>query len=86
SNDSLEPKQKAEKLRQIDEQTEREIAKVIPAKQLGAFKGCQAEREKAHRPRETPRPELGPCGGVIPATPSAAAHSHDRQANVPSHQ
>src|SRR5438309_2115765 len=78
SNDSLDPKQKTDKLHQIDEQTQREIAKIIPAKQLGEFKACQAERDrgKAQPPAgSTPHPQLGPCGGVIPAKPGAAAHS-----------
>jgi hypothetical protein len=88
SNDSLDPKQKADKLRQIDEQTTREIAKIIPAKQLGEFKACQAERdrEKAQRAGGTPHREIGPCGGVIPAKPSAAEHSHDHQLSSPSKQ
>jgi hypothetical protein len=86
SNDSLDPKQKADKLRQIDEQTTREIAKIIPAKQLGEFKTCQAERdrEKAQRAGGTPHREIGPCGGAIPAKPSAAEHSHDHQLSSPS--
>jgi hypothetical protein len=88
ANDSLSPKQKADKLHQIDEQTQREIAKIIPAKQLGEFKTCQAERDRENareRPAgATPHRELGPCGGVIPATPSAAGHSHTQQPNDPS--
>jgi len=88
SNDSLSPKQKADKLHQIDEQTEREIAKIIPAKQLGEFKACQAERDREYaraRPAgTTPHRELGPCGGVIPVKPSAPEHSHDHQLSSPS--
>lgn len=88
SNDSLSPQQKADKLHQIDEQTEREIAKIIPAKQLGEFKACQAQRDrenaKALPEGRTPHRELGPCGGVIPAKPNAAAHSHTQQPNDPS--
>ena len=81
SDDSLTPERKRDKLRQIDAETEREIAKIVPANQLAAFKACQAERdrEKAQRPGSTPRKELGPCGGAIPAAASAPLHSHDHQ-------
>ena len=79
SNDSLDAKQKADKLREIGEQMQREIAKIIPAKQLAQFEACQAERdrEKAQLLARTPHLETGPCGGVIPVKPSAPAHSHD---------
>ena len=79
SDDALTSEKKRDKLRRIDEQTEQEIAKIIPAKQLKAFKACQAvrDRENAQLPRRTPQKELGPCGGVIPAQPSAAPpHGH----------
>jgi hypothetical protein len=81
SDDSLTPERKRDKVRQIDAETEREIAKIIPAEQLAAFKGCQAEHdwEKAQRAGSTPRKELGPCGGVIPAQTGAPPHSHDHQ-------
>lgn len=88
SNDSLDPKHKADELHDIDEQTAREIAKIIPAKQLAEFKACQAERnrEKAQHVGGTPHRELGPCGGTIPAKPSAPEHSHDHQPSIPSKQ
>src|ERR1700730_2500678 len=81
SDVSLTAEQKRGKIRQIDERTEQEIAKIIPATQLEAFKVCQAEREKTKRPGGTAQKELGPCGGVIPAQPQPGAprHSHEDQ-------
>jgi hypothetical protein len=86
SDHSLTPEKKGDKIRQIDQDTAREIAKIIPAKQLEAFKACQAERdrEKANRPGKTPPRELGPCGGVIPKQPDASPHSHEHQPSNPS--
>ena len=46
SDVSLTPEKKREKIRQINEQTEQEIAKLITAKQLAAFKACQAKRDQ----------------------------------------
>jgi hypothetical protein len=88
SDDSLTPDQKRDKIRQINEQTEQEIAKIIPATQLEAFKACQAQRDQeiAKRPGRTPQKELGPCGGVIPAQPLAPQHSHQSPPSNPSPQ
>ena len=75
---TLTPEKRRDRIGQINEETDREIAKIIPAKQLQAFKACQAEQEKgkAKRPGSKPQRELGPCGGVIPEQPSTPEHSH----------
>jgi hypothetical protein len=88
SDDSLGPKQKADKLHQIDEQTEGEIAKIIPAKQLAEYKACQADRDQdnAQHPGKRPHLETGRCGGVIPPASSAPAHSADQHPGNPSKQ
>jgi hypothetical protein len=67
-----------EKIQEINAETEQELAKIIPAKQLEAFKACQAERdqENAKRPGAKGQKELGPCGGVIPPEPGAPSHQH----------
>lgn len=85
SDHSLTPEKKSNKIRQIDQETEREIAKIIPGKQLEAFKACQTERdrENANRPGRTPPKELGPCGGIIPKQPTASPHSHENQPSNP---
>lgn len=81
SDPSLTPEKKRERIRQINEQTEQEIAKIIPTKQLEAFKACQVERdqEKTKRQGATAQKELGPCGGAIPAQPGATQHSHEQK-------
>lgn len=83
SDPALNAGQKREKIREINAHTEQEIAKIIPAKQLDAFKGCQAEQdqERAKRPGKTPQKELGPCGGIIPPQPAAPQHSHGQASN-----
>jgi hypothetical protein len=83
---ALTPEKKRDRIRQINEETDREIAKIIPAKQLQAFKACQAEqeKEKAKRPGSAPQKQLGPCGGVIPEQPGASEHAHEQPHN-PSH-
>ncbi len=88
SDPSLTPEKKRESIHQINEQTEQEIAKIIPAKQLEAFKACQAERdrEKAKRQGATAQKDLGPCGGVIPEQPGAAQHPHEHQPSNPPNQ
>ena len=82
---SLTAEKKRAKIQEINEQTEQEIAKIIPAKQLDAFKACQAERdqEEAKRQGTKVQTELGPCGGVIPAQPRTAEHPHDHQPGNP---
>lgn len=84
---TLTAEKKREKIQEINEQTEQEIAKIIPAKQLEAFKACQAERdqEKAKRQGATVQKQLGPCGGVIPAQ-SGTPHPHEHQPGSPPNQ
>lgn len=80
SDPTLGPDQKLGKIHEINQQRDDAITKLIPEKQLSAFKSCQAEREKenASRPKRTPERELGPCGGVIPG------HAHDHDMAKPS--
>ena len=75
---SLSAEQRLAKIHEVQQQTDEEIANLIPAKQLTVFKACQAERdkEKASHPSKTTEKELGPCGGVIPANSSMAGHEH----------
>jgi hypothetical protein len=75
---ALTAEKKREKIHEINAETEQELAKIIPAKQLEAFKACQAERdqENAKRLGATGQKELGPCGGVIPPQPGAPSHQH----------
>ncbi|HYL16352.1 MAG TPA: hypothetical protein VEV41_25180 [Terriglobales bacterium] len=83
TNAALTPEQRRDKIREINAETEQEIAKIIPAKQLEAFKACQAEqdREKTKRLGKTTQKELGPCGGVIPEQPGSPEHSHEQPHN-----
>ena len=85
---SLTAEKKREKIQEINEQTEQEIAKIIPAKQLEAVKECEAERdqERAKRQGAKTQKELGPCGGVIPAQPEVPKHSHGDQPSKPLNQ
>ena len=75
---ALTAEKKREKIQEINEQTEQEIAKIIPAKQLEAFKTCQGERdqETAERQGAKVQQALGPCGGVIPEQPADPSHQH----------
>lgn len=84
---TLTAEKKRAKIQEINEQTEQEIAKIIPAKQLEAFKACQAERdqEKAKRPGATAQKLLGPCGGAIPAQ-SDTPHPHEHVPGNPPNQ
>ena len=81
---ALNAEKKHEKIQEINGQTEQEIAKIIPAKQLEAFKSCQAERdqEQAKRRGANGQKELGPCGGIIPAEAENPSHQH-QPANTP---
>ena len=85
---SLTAEKKREKVQEINEQTEQEIAKIIPAKQLQAVKECEAEQdqERAKQQGAKTQKELGPCGGVIPRQPAAAKHSHGSQPSKPRDQ
>ena len=64
--------QKHDKIEQINMETEQAVAKLIPAKQLQAYKACQIEEGKNH-PKAKEK-ELGPCGGVIPEGESQMDH------------
>jgi hypothetical protein len=68
---STSAQQKHDQIMQIDSETERAISKLIPAKQLEAYKSCQAAEAKKH-PKSPAEKELGPCGGDIPG----ASDSH----------
>lgn len=85
---ALTAEKKREKIQEINEQTEQEIAKIIPAKQLEAFKACEGERdqEKAKRQGAKVQKELGPCGGVLPAQPGTPQHPHEHQPGNPPNQ
>lgn len=85
---TLSAEKKREKIQEINEQTEQEIAKIIPAKQLEAFKVCQAERdqEAAKRQGADVQKKLGPCGGVIPAQPGTHQQPHEHQPSNPANQ
>lgn len=75
---TLSAEKRREKIQEINLQAEQEIAKIIPAKQLEAFKACQAQRdqEKPKRQAATAENKLGPCGGVIPEQSDAPQHPH----------
>jgi hypothetical protein len=78
SDPALSAEKKRAKIQEINAETEQEIAKIIPAKQLEAFKACQADRdqENAKRRGAKGQKELGPCGGDIPPQPGTPAHQH----------
>ena len=77
SDPTLGPDKKLARIHEINNESDAEIAKLIPESQLSAFKQCQAQRdhEKAAHPSRVPQKELGPCGGVIPS-PSGMSHDH----------
>lgn len=83
SQASLTPEKKRDRIHQIDNETQQEIAKIIPAQQLSAFNACEAKREQenAKHPGPIAQKQLGPCGGVIPAEPEPGAHSHEHAAS-----
>ena len=84
---TLSPEKKHDRIGQINQETDQEIAKIIPAKQLETFKACEAERdrEQAKHPPKTGQKELGPCGGVIPEQPASPQHSHEQPHHPSSH-
>jgi hypothetical protein len=82
---STSAQQKHDKIQEIHADTDREIAHLIPAKELTTFNKCEADLDQ-RRPKPTGQKELGPCGGVIPnsaSTDVAAApeHHHNPGAN-----
>ena len=85
---STSAQQKHDKIEQIHADTDRALAQLIPVKELKAFNKCQAEVDQ-RRPKAPGEKELGPCGGVIPASASdettAPAADH-RHTNTPNNQ
>jgi hypothetical protein len=77
NDSSLGPDQKRSKIDEINAERDEAISKLIPSSQLSAFKQCQAERknDKPNRASRTPQKELGPCGGVMPSSPTGS-HDH----------
>jgi hypothetical protein len=80
SDPKLTAEQRLGKIHEINEETEREIANVIPPKQLAAYRSCQGEQAKTTKKARGPaEKELGPCGGIIP--PDSKGHeAHDHSA------
>ena len=78
TDSSLSAEQRLAKIHDIHQETDAEIAKLIPAKQLSVFKACEAERDKqnASRAGKPAEKELGPCGGVIPSS-GMSGHEHE---------
>jgi hypothetical protein len=77
TDSSLSADQRLAKIHEIHQETDAEIAKLIPEKELTAFKACQAEHDKQNASRDkTPHKELGPCGGVIPSNGAMSEHQH----------
>lgn len=84
---SLTAEKKREKIQEINDQTDQEIAKIIPAKQLEAVKQCEAEQDQERvKYQGAKQKELGPCGGIIPAHPEAPKHSRGNQPSKPLNQ
>ena len=81
---STSAQQKHDKIEQIHADTDRALAQLIPVKELKAFNKCQAEMDQRH-PKAAGEKQLGPCGGVIPAsaadgtTSTAPDHHHNNQ-------
>jgi hypothetical protein len=79
---SSSPQQKHEKIDQIHADTDHAMAQLIPTKELAAFNKCQAELDQ-RRPKAAGQKELGPCGGMIPASApadetTAPEHRHSK--------
>lgn len=79
--------QKHDKIEQIHADTDQMISQLIPAKELAAFNKCQAERDQ-NTPKPAGQKELGPCGGVIPASVAADADAdpQHRHTGTPANQ
>jgi hypothetical protein len=79
SDPKLTPEQRLAKIHGINEETDKEISRLIPAQQLSVYKSCMTQREaaKAKAKAKGPQPkELGPCGGSVPSS-SKDHGSHD---------
>ena len=86
SDPRLTAQKKAEKILSINQETDTEIARLIPEKQLAVYKACETQREaEAKAKARGPQPkELGPCGGTIP--PNSQDHgTHDHSAMSDQH-
>ena len=83
SDATLTAEQKLAKIREIDQEAEQEIAKLIPTKQLEMYRTCQAQEASA-KPVSASEKRLGPCGGVIPSSPVASGNVvHEHHAESP---
>jgi hypothetical protein len=78
SDPKLTAAKRVEMIHSVNQETDNEIAKLIPATQLSVYKACETQREaEAKAKARGPQPkELGPCGGTIPAN-SKDHESHD---------
>ena len=81
SEPSTSAQQKHDKIEQIHADTDREVAQLIPAKELAAFNKCQAEVDQSH-PKPAGQKEVGPCGGIIPDGASADATTASEHRHV----
>ena len=88
SDPSLTPEKKRERIRQINEQTDQEIAKIIPAKQLEVFKTCQAEAgsRKSKAPRGNGAEGTRTMWGRHSCAAKVPQHSHQHQPSNPPNQ
>ena len=74
---SLTADQRLAKIHEIHQESDAEVARIIPEKELTAYKTCQAEHDKQNASRaKTPQKELGPCGGVMPSGGAMSEHQH----------
>jgi hypothetical protein len=70
SDPRLTAEQRRDKIHRINQETDEEIARLIPAKQLSVYKSCETQREaEAKAKARGPQPkELGPCTVLYPPT------------------
>lgn len=81
---TLSAEKRQERIHDIDDQRDKEIASLIPTKELDKYRSCQAERD-AMRPVNPNEKQLGPCGGIIPQSNSHDSHdAHEHHAGSPS--
>jgi hypothetical protein len=74
---STSAQQKHDRIEQIHLETDQAVAQFIPSAKLQQFNKCQAEVDNA-KPKIPGQKELGPCGGIIPASASMDADSMPR--------
>jgi len=86
SDPKLSAEQKQAKIHEIDEDRDRQIADLIPAKELESYQSCEAQRVEPVKAGER---KLGPCGGVLPSTPASGnsheSHEHHAAGTTPTH-